>query len=158
MLLVVEFENHLHNHQLSYSDKLKMLVEWVGMQIVEDNLTAVGDTGKLVVGTETVDIDLVQQTMDIGQLQLLEGTWMDLERTDWTEVGTDQVVVVDTDLLEEDTDSVEGSQVDQVDKHLALDNLVDLHYHLDMMDRAIGSQVVAFQVDQGIPNKKKFTT
>lgn len=103
MLLVVEFENHLHNHQLPYSDNLKMLAEWVDMQIVVvDNSMAVGhlDMEKLVVDMAMVDIGLVQLTTD---------TWMDSEHTDWTEVGTDLVVVVGIDLLEEDMGSVEGS-------------------------------------------------
>lgn len=111
------------------------------------------------------DIDLVQRTKDIDREQQMKdidqvlwmkdidltlqmvGTLIDLEHMDWIEVGTDLAVVEDIGLLED-------SQVGQVDKHLVQDNLVDLHYYQDMVDR-VGRQVVVFQVGQEIPNKEK---
>jgi len=82
-------------------------------------------------------------------------TWMDLEHMDQTEVRTVRVVVVDIDLLEEGMGSVGGSWVGLVDKHLALDTLVVLHYLRGMVDKVTVSQAVALQDGQGIPTKKQ---
>jgi len=81
-------------------------------------------------------------------------TWMDFEHMDQTEVRTVRAVAVDIDLLEEGMGSVGGSLVGLVDKHLALDTLVVLHYLQGIVDRVTGSQAVALQDGQGIPTKK----
>jgi len=81
-------------------------------------------------------------------------TWMDLEHMDQTEVRIARAVAVDIDLLVEGMGSVGGSWVGLVDKHLALDTLVVLHYLRGMVDRVTGSQAVALQDGQGIPTKK----
>jgi len=82
-------------------------------------------------------------------------TWMDLEGMDQIGVRTVQVVGVDIDLLEKGMGSVGGSWVGLVDKHLALDTLVVLHYLQGMVDRVTGSQAVELQAGQGIPTKKQ---
>lgn len=123
------------------------------------NQKAVGhlDMGKLVVDiglVQWVDIDRLQKMMGIGLVQLMMDTLMDLEHMDQIEVRTVQVVEVDIDLFE-GMGSVGGSWVGLVDKHLALDTLVVLHYLRGMMDRVTGSQAVELQAGQGIPTKKQ---